>query len=74
MDITNAIDITPPESDGPVYLIEETEEQKSVREQWQKDIDDKIASDEAKALAREAVLAKFADLGFTQEELSALLG
>lgn len=74
MDTTNMVDITPPESEGPVYSVEPTPEQIADLEKWQKEAEERELLETQKAAAREKALSKLEKLGITQEELSALLG
>lgn len=68
-----AKDITPENSDIPVYLVPLTSEELAERDQLTKDQAFQEKAEADKVSARESALAKLAKLGLTVDEINALI-
>lgn len=71
--MSEPVEITPPDSVVPVYLVPLTPEEEAEREQWAVEQAEREAAEEAKLAAKEAAKAKLAKLGLTDEEVAALI-
>ena len=67
-------DITPADSEIPIYLIPLTEEELVERNTLVADAIEREAAEQAKIDAKQSALSKLALLGLTEEEAKAVIG